>query len=75
MVRLQYYNSDIFMHHLLHSGLALASPAEAEAEQVEISVKSSFKLDLPPHLIVPSSSIKLLHTVGQGYYSLWMECG
>ena len=62
------------MHHLYtYSGLALASPAEDEAEQIEISVKSSFKLDLPPHLIVPSTSIKLLQTVGQGYY--FMESG
>ena len=59
-------NSDASL--FIHRGLALASPAEAEAERVEISVKSSFKLDLPPYLIIPSSSIKLLQTVGQGYY-------
>ena len=35
---------------------------------MEISVKSSFKLDLPPHLIISSSSIKLLETFGQGSY-------
>lgn len=32
----------------------------------EMSVQSSFKLHLPPHLIIPSSSLKLNETIGQG---------
>ena len=40
--------------------------ADFGEERTEISVKSSFQLDLPPHLIFPSSSIKLNETIGQG---------
>ena len=29
-------------------------------------VQSSYKLNLPPHLIIPSSSIKLVESIGQG---------
>ena len=32
----------------------------------EIIVKSSFQLNLPPHLIIPSSSIQLSEVIGQG---------
>jgi hypothetical protein len=37
-----------------------------EDTRKEIFVKSSFELHLPPYLIVPSSTIKLNETVGQG---------
>ena len=40
--------------------------ANSGEEQTEISVKSSFQLHLPPHLVIPSSSIKLNETIGQG---------
>ena len=40
--------------------------ANSDEERTEISVKSSFQLNLPPHLIIPSSSIKLNETIGQG---------
>ena len=30
------------------------------------SVQSSFKLNLPKHLIIHASNIKLLETIGQG---------
>ena len=42
-------------------------------ERMEISVKSSFQLSLPPHLISPSSSIKLNETIGQGSYDNFMR--
>ena len=42
---------------------ALASSVE---DRSEISVRSSFQLDLPPHLIISSSSIQLNETIGQG---------
>ena len=32
------------------------------------SVQSSYKLNLPPHLIIPSSSIKLVESIGQGMH-------
>ena len=31
-----------------------------------ISVQSSYKLNLPPHLLVHASSIKLVEPIGQG---------
>ena len=34
--------------------------------KIEIFVKSSFELSLPPYLIIPSSSIKLNEIIGQG---------
>ena len=34
-----------------------------------ISVQSSYKLSLPPHLIIPSSCIKLVESIGQGIKS------
>ena len=40
--------------------------ANSGEERTEISVKSSFQLNLPPHLIFPSASIKLNETIGQG---------
>ena len=36
------------------------------AASKNLSVQSSFKLNLPPHLIVHSSNIKITQTVGQG---------
>ena len=42
---------------------------EVESEPVTIrgmSVQSSYKLKLPPHLILPSSCIKLVEPIGQG---------
>ena len=33
-----------------------------------ITVQSSYKLNLPPHLIIPSSCIKLIESIGQGTY-------
>lgn len=35
-------------------------------EMKNFSVQSSYKLNLPRYLIIPSSNIKLLETVGQG---------
>ena len=32
------------------------------------AVQSSYKLNLPPHLIVHASNIKMTETVGQGSY-------
>ena len=32
----------------------------------EFTVQSSFKLNLPPHLIITASSIKLNEIIGQG---------
>ena len=52
---------------LFYSHTARANSGE---DRTEISVKSSFQLNLPPHLIVPSSSIKLDETIGQGNFSL-----
>ena len=37
-----------------------------DLDQRKVSVESSFKLDLPPHLIIPSAAIKLNETIGQG---------
>ena len=38
-----------------------------ETEAVRgLSVQSSFQLKLPPHLILPSSNIKLVEPIGQG---------
>ena len=34
------------------------------------SVDGSFKFDLPPHLIIKSSNIKLTETIGQGLQSV-----
>ena len=34
-------------------------------------MKSSFELNLPSYLIIPSSSIKLNETIGQGIQSIW----
>ena len=31
-----------------------------------LSVQSSYKLKLPPHLIITSSTLKLVETIGQG---------
>ena len=36
-----------------------------------LSVQSSYKLKLPPDLIVPSSNIKLIETIGQGECVTW----
>ena len=44
----------------------LTARADSGEERTEITVKSSFKLDLPPHLIISSSSVKILKTIGQG---------
>ena len=44
--------------------------ANSGEERTEISVKSSFQLNLPPHLIIPSVSIKLNETIGQGMVSI-----
>ena len=44
---------------------------ERELDQRKLFVESSFKLDLPPHLIVPSASIKLNETIGQGMLSFY----
>ena len=50
-----------------------------EHRDTELSVQSSFKLDLPPHLIIPSSSLKLNETIGQGkkyiYFSNFVSIG
>ena len=35
-------------------------------DRKELFVKCSFELSLPPHLIIPSSSIKLTEIIGQG---------
>ena len=45
---------------------AFTALANSGEERTEISVKSSFQLNLPPHLIIPSASIKLNETIGQG---------
>ena len=37
-----------------------------ESEQTQIFVQSSYKLNLPPYLIIPSSSIKLTEMIGEG---------
>ena len=42
---------------------------EVDSEPVNIrglSVQSSYKLKLPPHLILPSTCIKLVEPIGQG---------
>ena len=39
---------------------------ESSEDRKEIFVKSSLELSLPPHLIIPSSSIKLTEIIGQG---------
>ena len=31
-----------------------------------LTVQSSFQLEIPPYLIIPSSNIKLVETIGQG---------
>ena len=33
-----------------------------------LTVQSSFNLKIPPHLIIPSSIIKLVEAIGQGMY-------
>ena len=38
------------------------------------SVDASFKFDLPPHLIIQSSNIKLTETIGQGLQSVSLFC-
>ena len=58
----------LIMYFISALNLALASPDDAEVELMQMSVKSSFKPDLPPHLIITSSSLKLLQTIGQGYF-------
>ena len=64
--------SKIENNHLLYfcaDFLALASSYdldERDLDQRKLSVESSFKLDLSPHLIIPSASIKLNETIGQG---------
>jgi hypothetical protein len=62
--------------HLYTDCLALASSYdldERDLDQRKLSVESSFKLDLPPHLIVPSASIKLNETIGQGIRSIYYQ--
>ena len=34
----------------------------------KMAVQSSYKLNLPPYLIVPSSIIKVVETIGQGIH-------
>ena len=50
----------------MHAALEGSYMGISEQDQRKISVESSFKLDLPPHLIIPSASIKLNETIGQG---------
>ena len=52
----------------------LAKQVDSEGSRSEISVQSSFKLHLPPHLIIPSTSIKLLETIGQGLKNVNSYC-
>ena len=40
-------------------------------EMKTFSVQSSYKLNLPKCLIIPSSNIKLLETVGQGIINVY----
>ena len=47
--------------------------ADSGEDRKEIIVKSSLELNLPPHLIIPSSSIKLNKTIGQGIYSVFIK--
>ena len=37
-----------------------------------LTVQSSFNLKIPPHLIIPSSNIKLIEAIGQGIYVLYI---
>ena len=46
--------------------LSYIAQAESGEDKTEIFVKNSFELSLPPHLIIPSSSIKLNEIIGQG---------
>ena len=53
-------------YNTIYSFIACQLSAE---ERTEIAVKSSFQLDLPPQLILPSSSIELNETIGQGIFN------
>ena len=53
----------LFRFELFYSYVVHANSGE---ELTEISVQSSFQLNLPPHLVIPSSCIKLNETIGQG---------
>ena len=59
-----------FTHYYYDDGLFLivntrTDHAEKE-DKTEISVRSSFKLDILPHLIIPSANIRLQETIGHG---------
>ena len=51
---------------LAHASSYKCILVKRDLDQGKISVESSFILDLPPNLIVPSTSIKLNETIGQG---------
>ena len=52
---------------MLHC-LALETPyvGKTDLDARKLSVETSMDIDLPPHLIISSASIKLLETIGQG---------
>lgn len=51
---------------LLYLFLYSANEVDSQPIVNRMAVQSSYKLKLPPHLIVPSSSLKLVETIGQG---------
>ena len=55
----------------LHACPVTGVPNPSQITTTEFSVQSSFKLNLPPHLIITASSVKLNEIIGQGiFYSL-----
>ena len=45
------------------------SPTSEDSSRLlsrSLTVQSSFRLEIPPYLIIPSSNIKLVKTIGQG---------
>ena len=57
------YVAFLFGFELFYSYAVCANSGE---KWTEISVKSLFQLNLSPHLVIPSSNIKLNETTGQG---------
>ena len=56
-----------FVFSIIHDNISFI------AKQLIFSVQTSYKLNLPPHLIIHSSSIKLVETIGQGKL-VTLEC-
>ena len=56
------------INNIHNVALEVSYVGKLEEDRRKLSVESSFKLDLPPHLIIPSASIKLLASIGQGVF-------